>query len=207
MKKTILITTMACLLVGVNGQSLFADPFSHRQDIPVVQGWSLGIGFSDLYDTHGHGGKIGFWGHHVGFEASIYSSALLLNLEYPKGWEDNIERTVSHVMAGIKFGSQVERAKWYGVASVGGLVEVVEDDTEENKLTTEIAVFSLGGGVDFAITPNLLVGIDMFNLRYYAGDVTLESYGSYDNGWDRDSLTLEGVQFSFFGGGHISYQF
>ncbi|POQ98940.1 hypothetical protein AU468_11120 [Alkalispirochaeta sphaeroplastigenens] len=207
MKKLILIATMACLLAGIEGRVLSADPFGSRQEIPEVQGWSLGIGLSDLYGTHGHGGKLGFWGNHAGFEASFYSSALFLNMEYPNGSTDGRDRTVSHIMVGFKLGTQVDRSKWYGLFSVGGLMEVIEDDGGEETLTTEISVVSLGGGVDFAITPNLLVGIDVLNLRYYAGDVTHEFYGSHGSGWESRSLTLEGMQVSFFGGGHISYQF
>ncbi len=162
--------------------------------VPQVQGWSVGLAADTIERDVLVGVRAGYWHEHLGVDARLQFSALAV--EETEGSTTLDERVRAIVLLGGKGGYQVGAAKWFGRLGVG--LEVDEQRFEGTNVTKVMGLAELGGGVDFAVSDRLLLGLTLLNLRALVGEYSISG---------EPNLDFAGGQASILSGGHVSYQF
>ncbi len=162
---------------------------------PEVRGWTVGLAADTIARDILAGARLGYWHDYLGFDARVQFSAFAI-----EDTEDNNtldERVHAAVLLGGKGGYQLGAAKWFGRLGVG--LEIEEQRDEEGDRVTKVAgLAELGGGVDFAVSDRLVLGLTLLNLRVLVGEYSISDAPNYD---------FVGGQASILTGGHVSYQF
>ena len=186
LRRSIVISALGCLLLLAPVASLVAQD----GEAPTVEGWSVGLGVNDVGLERFIGARLGYWGQYVGFDTSLQSSAW--ELELADTGDTVLEQAAGLFTLGVKGGSQVGFVKWFVRLGLGGYAEEVGD------AEITLGYVELGGGVDFAATDNLILGIRILDLRAYSGEFDEAGF---------DSVDIQGAGANFLTGGHISFQF
>ena len=165
-------------------------------NVPLVQGWSVGVSVDSVRDDAVIGGRIGYWGRVFGFDARAQFS--FHGLDDAKT-NSTIEQRVGAVVAiGAKAGFQVGRAKWYGRVGVG--FEGEERRTgpdDDDKFSVMLGSGEVDAGVDLAAMDRLILGLTLVTVRVQLGEF---------NAPQQEPTELFGGQVSLLSGAHISVQ-